>query len=692
MSEWADRLSDAARRFTRTQEYYDDFMIDAGQILIAMVAVLMRYIGSCTTTGHLSTLFNDYAAMSFAQAVNEYFAAACAESEFKLECRFHMEQTYDKTRDNAFLDRSEKKLLTDIHAKFEKHFTRVVPGAGAAADGKDDWVKWTNHDISLELIREFFGSVFLFYYLRAIKHGTVSDRHRPGARAGFVTIEKIRLCLFRDPQIKIGETGHDQAYYGTVNGRGYYSMLMDEIPSIAPIQAFCMLCHNTEILGLASIAQQFSSSTCSSPSFAMLCGVFTHLPTVLPLLENMSRNLRADLKSGEVDVRFIWQEDIPPDRANQLYTLLTTVEGIFIDGIKIKTIEDFKIEMCTICFSDTTQRRIFNTDRSAGLILGKVCSKLCPNSINTCRSCAYACYKTALAQHRDAQRLAERNGQVLPRGWDRQRPETLRCPSCSTGSFGADIVPFIVAEKGIKLHPVIDQLMRTIIEMKPATQALWGPILGEQHAIKPSLKRILQEFRVDVRGLDSSLYESRWVLLRTKYDNPVLAEFIPKFVVPQKKDIDYRFYWLFEALDRLGTREYDAAKWEAERQADAERRREWLAEQERLEEERRQADAGRRQQRQEDRLAAQRNVGQRQGAEEQLAAQPNRRPRTPSPDPRLPNNGEHYRQGGRLNRRTKKRSHGKNLPKSKPKSKTKPKSKSKSKKSKKYNKTRSNRL
>ena len=39
MRELAGSIRAAAHRFTGTQEYYDDLMIDSGQILIAMVAV-----------------------------------------------------------------------------------------------------------------------------------------------------------------------------------------------------------------------------------------------------------------------------------------------------------------------------------------------------------------------------------------------------------------------------------------------------------------------------------------------------------------------------------------------------------------------------------------------------------------------------------------------------------------------------
>lgn len=656
MRELAAELSGAAHRFAGTKEYYDGLMIDAGQILIAMVAVLMRHIGNCTTSANLATLFNDTAAMSFAVAVNEYIAAAC--NGKKVTIQDQMEHTYKMSKNIDFLDKYQKKLLRDISAKFEIYFTRVVP---AETGDDDDWAKWNNHDMSLDLIREFFGSVFLFYYLRAMR-----DVYPP---KNFVDIETIRLCLFRDPQIKIGQTAVDKAYYGDRMSGGHYShysILMDKIRHIAPIRAFCMLCQNTEILvELVGISQRFSSSPCSSPFFAMLCGVFTHLPTVLPLLETVSYNS--------------WTPDIPDidaGLAKKLYTIIKTVAGIFMDS---RSIENFKIEECQICGGTDIQRRTFNTDGSAGLILGKVCSKLCQQTRLLCTSCATKFYKISLAQRLDAQqRAADENGQALPRGWARQMPENLRC-LCSTPSFGADIVPFIVAEGidktgeivetgGITLHPVIDQLMRVIIEMDPASAEKWGPILGDRNAIKPSLKSIIEEFKNIFGSLfklgryfyledNHEIRRKRWILLITKFDNPELAQFIPKFVVLQKGDIYCQFYIFLKMLEEFSEiedqhqtmlDEEEAAR--VAREAREEAHRVWA----------------------EDRAA-------RLGANNHL----DNRERSRSP-PR--------RRGGRLNRRTKKRSHGKNLPKSKPKSKTKPKSKSKSKKSKKYNKTRSNRL
>jgi hypothetical protein len=627
---------------------YDDLMIDAGQILIAMVAVLMRHIGSCTTTDDLSNLFNNHAAMSFARAVNKYIAAACEGVAVTIQDQ--MGYTYRMSRDIRFLDIYQKKLLIDIHAKFETHFTRVVPGAGAAA-GEDLWKQWTNRDISLGLINEFFGSVFLFYYLRAMKDEITRHVYLPKT---FLEIEIIRLCLFRNPQFKIGESADDKAYYGTPGprGGGHYSMLMDEIPGIAPIRAFCMLCQNTGILGLVGTAQQVSSG-CSSPAFAGLCRDFMHVPTVLPLLETMSRNLRAELRSGAADERFIWRPDIDPDRAKQLYDIIKTVAGIFMDS-RIK-IEDFKITECSICYEEDTQRRFYNTGRTAGLIVGPACRKLCPNSRTICTSSGYGVYRAMLAQLRDSQQRDAVHRDIRLRvGWDKQMPENLRCPHCSTGSFGANMVPFIVVDKeigGITLHPVIDQLMRVIIEMQPASAEKWGPIL-DQRAIKPSLKSIIEEFK-NIFGslfmLDRFFYfednheirRKRWILLTTIFDNPELAHFIPTFVVLQKGDIYCQFYNFFETLEEISRIE-DQHQAMLDEQADREAaRRAW---------------------------------------EEERAGHPllgdRRRSRSPP------------REGGRLNRRTKKRSHGKNLPKSK----TKPKSKSKSKKSKKYNKTRSNRL
>jgi len=207
------------------------------------------------------------------------------------------------------------------------------------------------------------------------------------------------------------------------------------------------------------------------------------------------------------------------------------------------------------------------------------------------------------------------------------------------------MVPFIVVDGaeetgGIRLHPVIEQLMT-----KMNIGGKWTANLGPR-TLKPSLKRLLRECIVyDNRDLNYNIYKHRWDLLRIKYDNPELAQFIPNFVVLQQNDVNIRFDVLYRNVYYLGEDEYNAAVNRVEAEEREQLRRE---QQERWE--------------QQERLAA----------EDEAAQVPRRR-----------SNGRYY--GGRLNRRTKKKSHG--LPKSKAKSKAK--SKSKSKKSKKYNKTKS---
>jgi hypothetical protein len=633
-------VSRAVSRFLGTKAHYDDLTLNAEQILIAMVAVLMRYIGSCKTTDDLAGLF-EKTAISFAREVNKYIAAACRGAGVPI--RAQMKYTITKSRNDTFLENYQKKILTDIFEKFEHHyFTRGGPDAAA---GEDVWEKWNDPTTSFILIDEFFGSVFLFYYLGAIRDNI--RNFRMPKIIGFEEIERIRLCLFRDPQSKIKETGHDIAYYGDI-------VLTNKMSQMSQIGAFRMLCQAPGILRLIEPAQVFSlSPLCSSLRFRLFCNDFMNLPAVLPLFEFLSVTMSSR--------RTAWLPDIPHiELVEVLNTLIKTVAGIFNDGMG--NIGDFKVEACSVCFGTDTQRRANNTHGTAGFIPGRVCSKLCPNSRMLCTSCAYNYYSTSRSQRLDAQRRdAAYNREDLPRDWRNQMPEDLRCPLCNEYSFGAEIVPFIVAESepgGITIHPVINQLIRAIIVMLPDERAqMWVPILNI-HANKPSIKRIVKDFK-DIffeffkiksdfcHQENFEILRRRWMLLDTKINNPTLAQFIPNFAVIQKVDICYFVYQFLDMLEKLKYKQDqhqayldDKAKREKAEEAFAER---W------------------------------RNA--------HMDA-PNRRSRSRSRS-RSPVEG-----GGRLNRRTKKRSHGKNLPKSKSKSKS---IKSKS-KSKKYNKTKSNRL
>lgn len=608
LSNTTRRLSATAHWLVGTKKHYDDIMIDAGQILIAMIAVLMMRIGSCATTAELATIFNHVAA-SFNVAVDRYIDIASATyieedlypEKTPLYTFRKFVYTRNKSNDIAFVRRYKKKLLDEIRSKFEKHFTRVVPGPATT----DLWEKWTNPDTSPQMISEFFGSVFLCYYLTDIINAERRIKN-------FIDIETIRLCLFDKP---IGVIDVNREYYGQPNsGGGHYNEMVNRVRDISQIGAFCMLCRNNEISGvLVGAAERFSSlPSCSSPTFARLCGVFMYLPRVLPLFQIMAT------------VRLPWVSDMDPSVVTRYYEIIKTLESIIDTSHEIV---DYPLEACVLCFDHEIQRRSFNSSRTAGLILGNFCKNLCPNTRLLGTSCAYSCYRTALQQHAEA--ALENRGYELP---EDQTSEQLRCPWCSMFSFGADVVPFIVdatAENGIKLHPVIDDL----------TRVMGGA--PREHEVKPSLKSQLETIRhASNIGFyyDTRPRSNRWILLTTINDDPVLARFIPKFVVIQKGDLDCRFHILLDALNQMRRREIDAQdtmrEQAARRAREAERARE----------------------------AAERAAAEREAAE-RAAARARSRSR-----------------GGRLNRRTKKGSHGKNLPKSK------------SKKSKKYNKTRSNRL
>lgn len=635
MSKRVRIISEAVRntvhRIFGTKAYYDDLMINAEQILIVMVAVLMRYIGRCETTDELTALFEPIA-WSFTRAVNDYITAACRGANIPIGRQ--LTHTIRKSNDDTFLEAYQKILLEVISRKFVEHqFTRVVPGAAA---GEDVWEKWIDPTTSFILIDEFFGSVFLYYYLGAIRE--YIHNGRMPKTLGFADIERIRLCFFPNPQSRISETVDDIAYYGD---KTVWNVLGKQMPQIG---ALSMLLQVPAISRLVGHARVFSSRPCSSPSFCDCCQVFTHLKSVLPLFDKLSSVTMS---------RTPWQADIHD--AQVVKVLNSLVAGISNINDSIGPIQDYVIteSVCQLCAGKTDQRRAYTKVYSKdgvknggeGFIVGPGCSKLCPNMRTVCTSCAYSYYKIVLKQHHDTlERRAQAVGRVLPQDFRDNMPENLRCPYCSESSFGAVIVPFSVDGTeygGIKLHPIIDLLMLATKQMEPdpEIQEEFERMLEKNGSIpKPSLKGIVTEFKntsCEFFHLQPDFCygyypaRDRWMLLIKKINDPTLAQFIPNFVVIQKGDI-YCFGSRF--LDML------------EKMSDTQDRH----------------------QKHLDHLDRE--------TKRQAAARERSRSRSPRGG------------GNRLNRRTKKRSHGKNLPKSKSKS-----IKSKS-KSKKYNKTKSNRL